>query len=362
MRNFLINIDSFDKTENVDFVVDTRTGIMMSNAISFLSSFLMFAQILLAISPKIHRDLMVPPKSTVHSDMVNISLNILVSMPCELLHLDIVDSLGFSGINQNTTVTYKRMSDTNGFLGLYHPPAKEKCFPCFEVLSNKSCCNGCNTLKELYKIDNRTAHPENWPQCQPENIQHFSKIEKCQIKGKITVNRVDGSFHIAPGRNYPSNRSHYHELNDDYPSLGMQHTILGIRFGPNIPAASNPLMGISMFGKNEMPTSYNYQMVVTPVLFFADGQYIEKGFEYTGTVAKSTVLPHTGSPGLYFDYTFSPFTISVTWKSRSFRGFLVSTGGLIAGLYSIFALIYDRLERRSKDKEEKKQEKQQTTE
>ena len=362
MKDFLRNIDSFDKTENKDFVVDTQMGILMSNAISFLSSFLMFAQIMLAVSPIIHRDLMLSPSSAKHSELVNISVNVLVSMPCELLHFDIVDSIGYSELNINNTLKFKRMSDTNGFLGFYKRPEKEKCFPCFDVLTNKSCCNGCNALKEMYKAQGKTPDPENWPQCKPENLQHFSKIEKCQIKGKISVNRVKGSFHIAPGRNFPSPSGHYHEFNDDFPSLEMQHSILDIRFGPSIPSASNPLRGITRVGGQNIPISYNYNMMVTPVVFYADGQYIEKGFEYTAIAARSPVYADYGSPGIFFDYSFTPYTISVTWRSRSFRSFLVSTGGLLAGIYSIFALIYDSLERKTKSKEEKKVVKQQTTE
>lgn len=359
MKDFLKNVDIFDKAENAEFTQSTQMSMIMSNSISMLSSFLMFAQIILAVSPMIHRDLLMTSTPAEHSELVNISVNVLVNLPCELLHFDVMDSIGLSALN--STIRFRRMSDTNGFIGNYEPPAKEKCFPCFGIFPNSSCCNGCKRLKELYKMSNMTAEPEKWPQCQPENKQKFSEIEKCQVKGKISVSRVRGMFHIAPGRNVQSNNSLNHEFNDDYPSLNMQHTLFNIRFGPNIPTASNPLRGMVIRGNpNAVATAYRYVMMVTPVVFYADGEYIEKGFEYTAMITTIQFQDRENMyPGLFFQYSFTPYTISVTWQSRSFRAFLISTGGLLAGVYSIFSLVYDAIERRLKKKEEdikKKQE------
>ena len=89
-------------------------------------------------------------------------------------------------------------------------------------------------------------------------------------------------------------------------------------------------------------------MMVTPVVFFMDGEYVEKGFEYTVLITTQQLFDESmGTPGIFFFYSFTPYTISVTWKSRSFRSFVISTGAMLAGFYSIFSMIYSHQTRKN---------------
>lgn len=343
MKDFLKKIDAFDKIENQDLVLSEDNMFYVSQAMSFISTFLIFAQIILMVTPQIHRDLSTDQIHATRTDLVNASLNVIINMPCELLHIDVLDSIGHKQYYVNDTIKWRKLNEAESVIGIYN---KQKvCHPCYELYDSSICCNGCEKLKELYKQANKTANPDEWPQCKPENKQQFSKHEKCQVKGKVSINRVPGSFHIAIGQSY-DNYGHSHLLLDDYPSLEFSHVINDLRFGANLPMISNPLRGTQV-NSDGIIRAYEYHLMITPVVFFADGQYIEKSFEYTVLVASNQWM----TPGIYFFYSFTPYTISVTWRSRSFRAFLISTGGLLSGIYAIFSLFSSFMDKPAPKKE-----------
>lgn len=342
MKEFLKKIDAFDKIENQDLIISEDKMYYISQAMSFLSTFLIFAQIILMVTPKIHRDLSTDHIYSLRTDLVNVSLNFLINQPCEVLHLDILDSIGHKQLLVNDTLKWRRVNQEKGFMELYNK--KKQCHSCYDFYDNRFCCNGCEKLKEIYHSNNKTATPENWTQCKPENKQKFDPNEKCHVKGKISVNRVPGSFHLAIGQSI-EDYGHQHILLDDYQTITFDHDIIDLRFGANIPMTSHPLRGTHIKSTGE-PFATEYNLIITPIVFYADGQYIEKGFEYVYFYSMTYHLV----PGIYFYYSFTPYTIAVTWQSRSFRSFLISTGGLLSGIYAIFSMVSTFLEKSDQKK------------
>ncbi|EAX96005.1 hypothetical protein TVAG_369150 [Trichomonas vaginalis G3] len=337
MASYLSYFDIFDKTKDKELVISDKFSFILSDIVSVFTAFLLLANIIIILSPKIHRDL--APLQSIRSgdSLVNISLGILVDLPCYYLHFDLTDSLGFTQNYVNNTLRFYRYDFNYSLIGLTNQTMVDKCYPCFKVqFHNYTCCNGCDRLKENYKLNNLTPEPEKWPQCQTNARPDINSSEKCLVKGKVSVNRVRGSFHIAAGRNiYLNDGSHIHELLDDFPNLAFSHAIEHIRFGPRIITAKQPLQNLVMRAKENLTVTHDYSLLVTPVIFVADNQFIEKSFEYT-------VYLHPvqdKDPGIYFDYQFTPYTIQITWISRSFRGFLISTAGFTAGLYAIASII-----------------------
>lgn len=334
MAEYLLYFDIFDKTKDKELIISDKFSCIMSDAMSVITAFLLVAQIILILSPDIHRDL-----ATVHSlrsgdELVNISLSVVVDMPCYYLHFDYIDTLGFSQSYINNTIRFRRYSHNFTYIGISNSSMNDVCYPCFEIFNNETCCNSCNQLKKMYEELNLTATPELWPQCNA-SLPKIDQSEKCLVKGKVAANRVKGSFHIAPGRNVEIDNVQIHELTDDFPSLHLSHAIERIRFGPKIITANQPLQNLVMRADKKEQIGYHYSLLVTPVILVADNQFIEKSFEYTVVVDPM----RNSTPGIYFDYQFTPYTIQITWISRSFRGFLISFCGFAAGLYAIGSII-----------------------
>lgn len=77
---------------------------------------------------------------------------------------------------------------------------------------NYRCCNTCEAVKDAYRRKKwAVSDLSKFHQCQNdkrvEKMKH-SFTEGCQIYGKMEVNRVAGSFHIAPGESFSINHIH----------------------------------------------------------------------------------------------------------------------------------------------------------
>lgn len=110
------------------------------------------------------------------------------------------------------------------------------------------CCNTCEDVREAYR-ERRWAFPDN-----PENItqckdEHFNEklqmafTQGCHIYGSLIVNRVSGSFHIAPGKSFTINHVHVHDVQPfSSTSFNTSHKIRHLSFGRGMDSHShNPL-------------------------------------------------------------------------------------------------------------------------
>lgn len=123
------------------------------------------------------------------------------------------------------------------------------------------CCNTCEEVRAAYR-ERKWAFPEN-----PENIsqckdeKYSEKIKEaftqgCQIYGTLIVNRVSGSFHIAPGKSFSINHVHVHDVQPfSSGQFNTTHKIRHLSFGTSIDSARhNPLkdtVAIAEEGKKE---------------------------------------------------------------------------------------------------------------
>lgn len=118
-------------------------------------------------------------------------------------------------------------------------------------------------------LKNWAFKPEEFEQCRSErNMTRDSSAfkEGCQIYGYLEVNRVSGSFHIAPGKSYAINHVHgmiwfglwklFFAIKRDLFSLivhdvqpyssedfNVTHHINALSFGSSLKGKSNPLDG-----------------------------------------------------------------------------------------------------------------------
>lgn len=78
------------------------------------------------------------------------------------------------------------------------------------------CCNSCEEVREAYRM-RKWAFPDPTTIKQCQNDKSVEKMkhafsEGCQIYGYMEVNRVGGSFHIAPGESFSVNHVHGNRL------------------------------------------------------------------------------------------------------------------------------------------------------
>lgn len=119
------------------------------------------------------------------------------------------------------------------------------------------CCNTCEDVREAYR-ERRWAFPEN-----PENIsqckdEHFAeKLQQafnqgCQIYGTLVVNRVSGSFHVAPGKSFSINHVHVHDVQPFASTVfNTTHKIRHLSFGSSLDSDSHNPLGNTMVYSQE---------------------------------------------------------------------------------------------------------------
>jgi hypothetical protein len=167
--------------------------------------------------------------------------------------------------------------------------------------------------------------------------------ETCSLKGKLTVNRVAGVFAVRFTRTL-YNATKLHKFN-------LSHVLGRIRFGPKVPWTSTPLQAIRVTQKSEQPLHYYYELICTPVIFVEDGKIVERTYEYIPIATASQPNPAARkSPGLFFWYQFTPYTVTVVHRTKPLSTFVAATFGVLSGGFALTSLFDYFLYRSSKQK------------
>jgi hypothetical protein len=163
------------------------------------------------------------------------------------------------------------------------------------------------------------------------------------VKGKISVTKVPGGFHIAPGRNVPSDgENHNHDLSMYIPNFDLSHEIERLRFGSRIPGGNSPLEGESVRQGLFGPALGRYMLTVTPLTYVKNGRVVKRGYEYSALTIARAVRFVGGlgpAPGIFFHYRFTPYAVTIHATSRSFAQYLVSTCGFLTGSFALAMLV-----------------------
>merc|ERR1712179_802985 len=94
--------------------------------------------------------------------------------------------------------------------------------------------------------------------------------EGCQIYGYLEVNRVGGSFHIAPGKSFSLNSVHIHDVQPfSSTDFNTTHRIRHLSFGRQLEGgrdSNNPLDGIETVAEKGA-TMFQYYIKIVPTLY-----------------------------------------------------------------------------------------------
>lgn len=339
MVTYLEFLDLFDKNNQDELKIYSKLGTLISLVLTGLSFLLFVANIAVYVYPEIYRDLSVSPTLISTTEVVNLSLTIRLSMPCYFLHIDQMDTLGFQESYIKSTVTFRRVNELGKIIGLANESMVDECHSCYNYSDPSDCCNTCEKLNFLAAIRGMPFNPNDFQVCKEKPKQpEITVNEKCLVKGKLTINRVAGTFHIAPGRNMKGQQYPHELVQSSFHDLS--HNIERLRFGPHIPRTSNPLDNFRGIQKvPQRDRTYQYNLLVTPVVFMRDGKEVTRGYEYTAFQNELDSNPFFGVfPGLYFFYQFTPYTIVVVSNRQPFLSFISNTFGVISGIYALLSL------------------------
>ncbi|XP_038209767.1 endoplasmic reticulum-Golgi intermediate compartment protein 3 [Zerene cesonia] len=368
MSSQLINkfkqFDAYAKTLE-DFRVKTATGATISLIGGSVMFLLILSELHTYMSPNISEELFV---DTSRGHKMKINFDIIVPrISCDYLVLDAMDSSGEQHLQMDHNI-YKRRLDLNG--NPIEEPKKEEiiistsyvknnsseiaevtCGSCYGAAFNESqCCNTCEEVKEAYKI-RRWALPDLATIEQCKNDESIEKVnlalkEGCQLYGYMEVNRVGGSFHIAPGKSFTINHIHVHDVQPYSSSVfNTTHIIKRLSFGSDIKSANTaPLDGVTGLAK-EGAVMFQYYIKIVPTMYVSLDNKVLHTNQFSVTrhqKAVSNVNSESGMPGAFFSYELSPLMVKYTEKERSLGHFATNICAIVGGVFTL-AGIFDSL-------------------
>ncbi|XP_026326579.1 endoplasmic reticulum-Golgi intermediate compartment protein 3 [Hyposmocoma kahamanoa] len=357
-------LDAYAKTLE-DFRIKTATGAAVTIVGAIVMVLLFLSELHTYMSPNISEELFVDT-SRGHKLRINIDI-IVPTISCNYLVLDAMDSSGEQHLQIDHSI-HKIRLDLNG--NPIAEPKKEEiataktvmekkndtgiatitCGSCYGASFNDShCCNTCDDVKEAYRI-RRWALPdlETIEQCKDdESLERVKQAlkEGCQIYGHMEVNRVGGSFHIAPGKSFTINHVHVHDVQPFSSSVfNTTHIIKHLSFGNDIKNANAntaPLDGVTGLAK-EGATMFQYYIKIVPTVY-------SKLDETTTFTNQFSVTRHqkgvsisngeSGMPGIFFSYELSPLMVKYTEKERSIGHFATNICAIVGGVFTVAGIV-----------------------
>ncbi|KAI8098694.1 endoplasmic reticulum vesicle transporter-domain-containing protein [Halteromyces radiatus] len=362
--------DAYAKTLD-DFRVKTTTGATVTIISILLIGYLVISEILTYTTPTWRPSLIVDKG---RKEKLTINFNVTFPhMPCHMLSLDVMDDSGehLSGLTHNV---YKVRLDAMGQIidtekeyqlgDKTHVlqqalQAKDECGSCYGAVSVREdgCCPTCGDVREAYvKMGWGLGDTDKIEQCVRENwkelFEHHSN-EGCNLNGRLSVNKIRGNFHIAPGQAFTNDHMHLHDIQSflagapDGHSFDLSHQIHQLKFGPietgDIPESlltiTNPLGGTTKI-TDQVQTSYQYFLkIVSTELIPLRGNSIYTN-QYSFTSEERVLAPYSGDlPGVFFMMDISPMQIIYRENQPSLISLITSLVGIIGGIFTVAGLV-----------------------
>jgi len=361
-----------------DFRIRTRSGGILT-VLSGLVMILLFAsEFKDYLQPQMKEELFV---DTSRTGKLKINVDVIFSrISCDFLGIDAMDVSGEQHIDIEHNI-YKRRLDLDGKpiddaqkdlkIGALakivnnstltdSEAAKNDtnavlCQSCYGAeTADRKCCNTCNDVREAYRLKTWKFDPRGIEQCRDgltSEIEERALKEGCQIYGYLEVNRVGGSFHIAPGKSFIINHIHVHDVNPFASTdFNVTHQINHLSFGQKLDldsvdaGALNPLDGVEGIAEKGAMMFQYYIKIVPTTYTQSDGSYFPSNqFSVTRhSKVVSVMAGEGGMPGVFFSYEMSPVMVKYSRKEKSLGHFLTGLCAIIGGVFTV-AGILDKL-------------------
>jgi len=227
------------------------------------------------------------------------------------------------------------------------------------------CCNTCEDVRDAYARHGWAfGTGDHVEQCEREHYaEHLAseREEGCNVAGHLSVNKVVGNFHIAPGKSFSTPNMHVHDLDQYFSSPKehrFSHIIHSLNFGPEITGTDTSGVGnpLDRSSRHTKERAYNYVYfvkVVSTSFISLDGMRTDS-HQYSVTSHERSLIggadkehPGTlhargGIPGVFFSYDISPMrVINREVRNHSFLGLLAGICATIGGTLTV-ATVIDR--------------------
>lgn len=347
-------------------------------------TFLVLSELNAYLTPHLAEELFV---DTTRGHKLKINLDIIIpTISCDYLSLDAMDSTGEQHLHIEhniykrrltldghpieeakkediQTSTSKKLNETAEQPKTELKPEKPICGSCYGAGHNEThCCNTCQEVIDAYREKKWNPNTDSFDQCKNEKQVEgeFAKKafeEGCNIFGSMEVNRMGGSFHIAPGRSFSINHIHVHDVQPFSSSrFNTSHHINKLTFGEEFGFGhTNPLDTLQVTSK-ENAIMYQYFLKIVPTMYVSQSGSILHTNQFSVTTHQKSAVAISGEsamPGVFFSYELSPLMVKFTEKENSFSHFLVNICGIIGGIFTVAGLldgILHKVERQIKKK------------
>ncbi|KAI9224497.1 endoplasmic reticulum-golgi intermediate compartment protein 3 [Blastocladiella britannica] len=356
----LSRLDVFAKTLD-DFRVRTRSGGLLTLAAAALVAILLVSEYIDYATPTFASKLVV---ETGRKAKMDIAFNLTVpKVPCAILSLDVMDVSGeHHSLEELKSEVFKVRLDPSGkrvpvdpersrVVGLAKnttDPSKPYCGGCYgaTALAANGCCNTCKDIEDAYsRMGWSFRGAETMEQCIAEGYAEKLKQqdrEGCLLYGHLSVNKVAGNFHLAPGRSFEQAGGDLMSL------LGRQfdftHHIHQLTFGPVAKGISNPLDDVQLMQLNGDSHLVQYFIKVVGTEFrYLNGSTVSTNqfsvTEHARDVAGPGGIGLTALPGIFFNYEISPMRVVQTEAKKSVTYFLTSVCAVVGGVVTVAGMV-----------------------
>ncbi|KAJ3433100.1 endoplasmic reticulum-golgi intermediate compartment protein [Anaeramoeba flamelloides] len=329
--------------------VKTKSGAFLSIASYLLLAFLFLNEFRLFIANDYETKLTIDDSTGPTS--VEIYFNITFpNLKCGFLHVDTLDKSGERHLNVKHRVYYMPLDEVGNALDkrnpqiLGHLGGKERyCGSCYgaEQYSHNGCCDTCEEIRDAYYKAGWDFVESNFEQCGHPKKKENNVGHGCLLYGTLRVNKVDGTFHIAPGVNVVRMRQHLHSIDKtefENGNIDCSHTINQLTFGKPLQGTKNPLAGIDNFNHNK-EMMYQYFLKVVPTYYRKTEKFQYSAYKFSRELNR---LQSRGYPGVFFKYEFAPIVIQIEKQKKSFFHFITQSLSLLGGVFT-FSFLIDRL-------------------
>ncbi|ORZ37953.1 endoplasmic reticulum vesicle transporter-domain-containing protein [Catenaria anguillulae PL171] len=379
-KSALHRFDGFAKTLD-DFRIRTKSGGLLTVIAGALILLLLVSEWIEYMTPVRESRLLV---DSARKAKMDIYFNItLPKIPCVLLSLDVMDVAGeHHDLNDLSHDIYKVRLDASGKPVVDAVPEKgkvggalkaadlekvkkegaaakdaakveKKCGSCYGAdapAGSGGCCYTCKDIEDAYARKGWSfTGVENMEQCVREGYVDKLKAQEaegCNLHGHLSVNKVAGNFHFAPGRSFEQGQGHIHDmmalLNRQF---DFTHEIHYLRFGPPVPGMPpNPLDGTQLNVLNGHSHLVQYFLKVVGTDYHHLNQSITKTNQYSVTEHARDVsgpggISHVALPGLFFNFDISPMRVVMVETRKSFMTFLTSVCAVVGGVITVASMI-----------------------
>jgi len=181
--------------------------------------------------------------------------------------------------------------------------------------------------------------------------EHITKMLGCNLKTSIELNKVQGEFHIAFGRQaqaMPGQAGHFHQYSpQELHYFNCSHKFNKLSFGEDFPGAVHPLDNVQKTVTKGLGRFQYFIQIVPTIYQYSSGKSITSNqYSYTeNTYIVESTSQGFKHPGLFFKYEFSPYQVIYNEQEKSLSHFITGCSALLGGIYVVSGMITSFIQR-----------------